>query len=152
MPSVYQITKAAHDEEWHLKSDGRYYPGPNTNPAIPDTVTPIVKAFLVKLSDCAADYLAELARPSAGRKPHYEDLFSLAEQASRAETDHVPNLASVEFLRRLRRETASLHCAFKGGSVGGEGFVGLANAACEFLHWVVHYRLQTGGKVRRGTA
>lgn len=149
-PSVYDITKAARDEDWHLYSGGSFWPGANPNPMIPDTVTPTVKAFLAKVSDCAADYLAELARPAAGRDPHYEDLFSLAEQALRPETDHVPNLAAVEFLRRLRRETASLHCGFNGGSVGGDGFVGLATAACEFLHWVVHHKLHAGGKVRRG--
>lgn len=150
MPSVYQISKAVSDEEWHLHTDGSFLPGPNPNPLIPDAVTPVVKAFLAKVADCAADYLAELARPAAGRKPHYEDLFSLAEQALRPETDHVPNLAAVEFLRRLRRETASLHCGFKGGSVGGDGFVGLASSACDFLHWVVHHKLQAGGKERRG--
>lgn len=150
MPSVYQITNAAFGEEWHLATDGNFRPGPNPNAHIPDSVTPVVKTFLAKVSDCAADYLAELARPNAGRKPHYEDLFSLAEQALRPETDHVPNLAAVEFLRRLRRETAPLHCGFRGGSVGGEGFVGLAAVACDFLHWVVHHKLHAGGKERRG--
>jgi len=61
MPSVYQITNAVSAEEWHLHTDGSFLPGRNPNPLIPDTVTPIVKEFLAKLADCAADYLAELA-------------------------------------------------------------------------------------------
>lgn len=150
LPSVDQITDAARDEEWHLDSVGRFHPGPNGNPAIPDLITPVVKAFLEKLTNCAADYRAELARPRAGRKPHYEDLFSLAEQASRADTDHVPNLATVDFLRRVRSETAALHCGFSCTCLGGEGFTGLAEAACEFLHWVVHHKLNSGGKERHG--
>ena len=150
MPSVSQITNAVRDEEWHLSSNSIFLPGPHPSPDIPDTVTPAVKAFLAKVSDCASDYLTELAWPGPGRRPHYEDLFSLAEQALRPETDHVPNLAVVEFLRRLRRETAPFHCGFKGGSIAGEGFVGLATAACEFLHWVVHHKLHAGGKERRG--
>jgi hypothetical protein len=149
MPDVYQITNAARGK-WHLGSDGRFSPGPDQNPDIPDDVTPAVQAFLEKVSDCAADYIAELHRPKAGRKPHYEDLFSLAEQAWRPEMDHVPNLVAVEFLRRLRRETASLHCGFKGKSTGDDGFIALARAACDFLHWVVHYELLSVGKTRRG--
>lgn len=150
MPSVYQITDAALAGEWHLHTDGSFQPGRNPNRLIPDKVTPLVQGFLAKVHDCAADYLTDLARPATGRKPHYEDLFSLAEQALRPETDHVPNLAAVEFLRRLRRDTASLHSGFMGGSVGGNGFVGLASATCDFLHWVVHHKLATGGKSRHG--
>ena len=110
MPSVHEITAVALGGDWHLHTDGRFYPGANSNPLIPDEITPVVKRFLEKVADCAADYRAELARPHAAVRPHYEDLFSLAEQAARAETDHVPNLATVEFVRRLRRESAPLHC------------------------------------------
>lgn len=150
MPSVDRLTKAACNGEWHLCSDGTFHPGPNPNPLIPDTVTPPIQAFLGKVYDYAEDYISELARPSTGRKPHYEDLFSLAEQALRPETDHVPNLAAVEFLRRLKRDTDKLHQGFKGGSLGGDGFSGLAGATCDFLHWVVHNELAEGGKNRRG--
>lgn len=146
---MYQITDAARDEEWHLHTDGSFLPGPNPNPRIPDSVTLSVKAFLAKVTDCASQYLAELARPASGRQPHYEDLFSLAEQALQPETDHVPNLAVVEFLLRLRRETASLHRGFKGVSTGSDGFVEIAGTACDFLHWVVHHKLNSSGK-RRG--
>ena len=150
MPSVHEITAAALSDDWYLHSNGRFCPGANPNPLITDEITPVVKDFLKKVADCAADYRAELARPRAAIRPHYEDLFSLAEQAARAETDHVPNLATVEFLRRLRLESAPLHCGFKGGSLGGEGLVGLAFAACEFLHWVVDSKLRSAGKCRRG--
>lgn len=150
MPSVQEITASALSGDWHLNSVGRFYAGLNPNPLIPDNITPIVTKFLSKVADCAADYRAELARPGSGSKPHYEDLFSLAEQAARAETDHVPNLATVEFLRRLRRDTASLHCGYKGGPSGLDGFVGLATDTCEFLHWVVDAKLRTGGSTRQG--
>lgn len=150
MPSVSQITDAALDEEWHLSADGRFMRGPNPSNHDHDVVTPVVKAFLSSVRDCAADYLSDLARPDASRKPHYEDLFSLTEQVLRCETDHTPNLAVAEFLRKLRQRTASLYCGFNGDSVGGVGFVGLAISACNFLHWVVHDKLQTGDKTRRG--
>jgi SIR2-like domain len=150
MPSVQEITTSSLSGDWHLHTDGRFYPGPNPNLLIPDCITPRVMSFLSKVTDCAADYRAELARPEAGIRPHYEDLFSLAEQAARAETDHVPNLATVEFLRRLRRDTASLHCGYKGGPSGSDGFVGLAQDACEFLHWVVDAKLRAGGIDRQG--
>ncbi len=150
MPSVSQITDAALDEEWHLSTNGRFMRGPNPSNHDHDLVTPVVKAFLSSVRDCAADYLSDLARPDASRKPHYEDLFSLTEQVLRCETDHTPNLAVAEFWRKLRQETASLHCGFNGNSVGGTGFTGLAMAACDFLHWVVHDKLETGNKTRRG--
>jgi hypothetical protein len=147
MPSVEGITNDALTGDWWCHTDLSFLPGPNPNPLIPDHITPAVKEFLRRVSVCASDYIAELARPRPGRKPHYEDLFSLAEQAMRPETDHVPNLAAVEFLRRLRREAADLHCGFK--SRIGDGFVGLATAACDYLHWVVHHKLSRDA-VRRG--
>lgn len=150
MPSIQEITASALSGEWHLHTDGRFLPGPHRYPHIPDAITPRVMNFLSKIADCAADYRAELARPHAGSKPDYEDLFSLAEQAARAETDPVPNLATVEFVRRLRRDTASLHCGYKGGPSGSKGFAGLAQDTCEFLHWVVDANLRAGGKNRQG--
>jgi SIR2-like protein len=148
LPSTYQITEAVFNEDWHLDSQGIFWPGANSNPYIPDNVTPLVRDFLHVVYDRAADYLAELSTSTSGRRPHYEDLFSLAEQASRPETDHVPNLAAVEFVRRLRRDTAHLHSGFKANA--GEGFVGLATAACDLLHWIVHHKLSRHDKDRRG--
>jgi len=150
MPSVQEITDSALSGKWHLHTLGSFCPGPHPSPQIPDCITPRVMRFLSKVADCAADYRAELARPGTGSKPHYEDLFSHSEQAGRAESDHVPNLATVEFVRRLRRDTASLHCGYKGEPSGSEGFVGLANDACEFLHWVVDTKLRKGGTNRGG--
>lgn len=150
MPSVHEITTAALQGDWHFHTtDGRFYPGANPNPLIPDDVTPNVKRFLKKVANFASDYRAELAGPHAAVSPHYEDLFSLAEQAARAEADHVPNLATVEFVRRLRSETEPLHSGFNIGNPG-KGFVGLAREACEFLHWVVDFKLRAGGTNRRG--
>jgi hypothetical protein len=139
-----------HDDECHFTTARIFMPGPNTDPAFQDTVTPVVKAFLATISDYAAEYLAEVARPNPGRKPNYEDLYSLAEQAMRVESDYVPNLAAVEFYARLRRDTAPLHCGFKGGSDGGVGFVGLTATACDFLHWAVYRALHPEGAERRG--
>jgi hypothetical protein len=150
MPSVQKITAAVHDDECHFTTARIFMPGPNTDPAFQDTVTPVVKAFLATISDYAAEYLAEVARPNPGRKPNYEDLYSLAEQAMRVESDYVPNLAAVEFYARLRRDTAPLHCGFKGGSDGGVGFVGLTATACDFLHWAVYRALHPEGAERRG--
>ena len=150
VPSVYQITDAARDEDWHLTTLKTFEPGVDPNPLSTDAVTPSVKAFLATLTTYAADCLNELKHLHGSRRPHYEDLFSLAEQAARPETDHAPNLAVVEFVRRLRKDTESLHLNFKGGSGVHDGFVGLAEAACDFLHWVVHHKLRCAGGTRIG--
>src|ERR1017187_7243589 len=107
--SVTGITNSVFNDDWHLTSNGIFLHGPNPNPLIPDTTTSVAKAFLEKVRDCADDYLAQLALSAPPRAAHYEDFFSRAEQASRAENDYVPNLAVLEFTRRLRRETHHLH-------------------------------------------
>lgn len=150
MPLAGEITAAAFDEDWHFNSDQTFSPGLEHNPAFEDRVTPAVKDFLSKVTECAADYLKEVMGASRPRVVHYEDLFSLAEQASRTEIDHTPNLAVVEFRRRLKRETASLHSNFQAGVGGLAGFTRLAETACEFLHWVVHYQLTSGSRPRKG--
>ena len=150
MPSVYDISKAALAEDWRFHTDQCFYPGHHPGSSAPDAVTVAAKGFLTKVNDCAADYLTDLSRHRVSRKPHYEDWFSLAEQASRLATDYTPNLAVVEFLRCLRRETAPYHCGFDRGPVGVDGFVGLAIIACDYLHWVVHHSLNPAGNHRHG--
>jgi hypothetical protein len=150
MPSVYDITKSALAEDWHFHTDQCFYPGRHPGAPAPDAVTVAAKGFLTKVNECAADYLTDLSRHRVSRKPHYEDWFSLAEQASRLATDYTPNLAVVEFLRCLRRETAQYHCGFDRGPVGVDGFVGLATIACDFLHWVVHHNLNRASGSRHG--
>ena len=148
-PLASDIMQSALSGHYHLHSDQNFYPGLESNPAFVDTVTPTVQQFLAVTRDIAADYIAELARTPTPRHPHYEDLFSLAYQASRPEVDHSPNLAVVEFLRRLRAETSHLHTGFE-GPTGSDGFMGLAEAACHFLHWVVYHMLTSGAHPRAG--
>ena len=107
-------------------------------------MTPVVKPFLEEVYSLAADYITTLSNGEHVRAPHYEDLFSLTEQATRTFSDFVPNLAVTEFARELRKRTATLHV----GKV--DGFNGLAERVCDFLHWVVHQKLGGGGSVRRG--
>lgn len=149
MPLASDIMQSALNEDWHLHTDQNFYPGPAPNPFLADTVTPAVKQFLVIVRDIAAEYIVELARTAIPRQPHYEDLFSLAFQASRPAVEHTPNLAVVEFLRRLSDGTSHLHAGFK-GPTGSDGFVGLAEAACHFLHWVVYHGLTIGAHPRKG--
>ena len=143
------ITHSALAGQWHLHTDQNFYAGLQPNPAFVDIVTPVVQQFLGVVNSIASDYIIELARTSTPRQPHYEDLFSLAYQASRPEVDHTPNLAVVEFLRRLRAQAAHLHVGFK-GPTGSTGLVGLGEAACHFLHWVVYHMLTTGTQPRSG--
>jgi hypothetical protein len=149
-PLAPEITQSALDEQWHLATDQIFYPGPAPNPALVDSVTPAVQQFLSAVNTIAREYIGELSRTPTPREPQYEDLFSLAHQVFRPEIDHTPNLAVVEFLRRLRTETEPLHSGFKGGSSGGVGFAGLADTACDFLHWVVHNKLTADEKPRSG--
>jgi hypothetical protein len=150
MPSVSQISRSALDEDWWFDySNPKFFPGRNPSGAADET-TEAVKGFLRVINAISADYLSDLSRSRATRKPHYEDWFSLAAQAAEPEVNHVPNLAVVECLRRLRRETASFHCGFKSGTTGAHGFVGLAHTACDYLHWVVHVSLGNPKIKRRG--
>jgi hypothetical protein len=148
-PLAPDITRSALAGQWHLHTDQNFYPGLPPNPAFPDTVTPVVQKFLGVVNDIAADYIIELARTPTPRQPHYEDLFSLAYQASRPEVDHTPNLAVVEFLRRLRAQASYLYGSFN-SPTGGSGVVGLAEAACHFLHWVVYHMLTSGTQLPSG--
>lgn len=148
--SVTGITNSVFNEDWHYTSCRIFVPGPNPNPLIPDTTTPVAKAFLEKVRICADDYLAQLATSSPPRAAHYEDLFSLAEQASRSENDHVPNLAVLEFTRRLRRDTQPLYSNFINPIGGSDNFVALAQISCDLLHWVVDYTLNSRGSGRQG--
>ena len=109
MPQVAGITKSALEDEWHLQTLQRYLPGPNGNPNIPDLTTPKVQEFLHSLSQIAKGYIADTTRAGSGAPPHYEDLYSLAEQARRVNEDHVPNLAVVPLWRELEKETKELH-------------------------------------------
>ncbi len=148
-PCVQQITKSALLGQWHQGSCGRFFPGPHDNPHSirrnEDLVTPAVQEFLATLEGLAREYITALSRASTPRNVHYEDLFSLAEQAWRSDADHVPNLAVVEFIRRLHDETLLQHSAFEDGTSGCTGFVGLAETASNFLHWVVHHQLCANG-------
>ncbi len=149
-PLVGEIAESAFGREWHFTTEKVFESGANPNPAFVDDVTPRVKAFLSKVDELATGYLTAVSRSASPRKPNYEDLFSLCEQASRAELDHVPNLAVVEFRNRLRKETESLHRGFTVGSGSSSGLPGLAETSCDFLHWVVHDRLHSGVTVRAG--
>jgi len=144
-PLAAEITTSALSDQWHQHTDLNFYPGLHRNPAFVDVVTPTVQSFLAVVNKIAREYLAEVARTQPPREPHYEDLFSLAYQAFRPEVEHTPNLAVMEFLRRLRAETLPLHSEFRGGSSRGGGFCSLAETACDFLHWVVHHKLTAGG-------
>ena len=150
LPSVKEITDAALHEQWHLNTDCSFSEGPNRNPHIPDTVTPVIQEFLRKLFRIAADCKEELAHTTPAEPPHYEELFSLSEQIMRAKNDHVPNLATADFFRRVCSETAYLHIGFQGGSSGLPGLCGLADAACNFLQWVVDAKLKQNGNTREG--
>ena len=149
MPLAPTITHAALAGQWHLHTDKNFYPGLLQNPISPDTVTPVVQQFLGEVSSIATDYILQLARTPTPRKPHYEDLFSLAYQASRPEVDDTPNLAVVEFFSRLRTQTQHLHTGFN-SPTGGNGLAGLAKTACHFLHWVVYHMLTIGAQSRSG--
>lgn len=150
LPSVYDISKAALSGDWHHHTDQNFYPGLHPGSSTIDPATAAVKEFLTRVNACAADYLADVSRYRVSRRPHYEDWFSLVEQASRSEIDHVPNLATVDFLRRLRSETASVHCGFSKGIIGRDGFGQLAEMTCDFLHWVVHHSLKNVAAPRQG--
>ena len=93
--SVDGITNAALTEEWHYTTCRTFAHGKKPSPYIPDDVTPAVLEFLKKVLICANEYIAYLDKSSKPRKAHYEDLFSLAEQASQPESTYVPNLAVV---------------------------------------------------------
>lgn len=149
MPLAPEITSAALNGQWHLGSDQNFHPGPDPNTYSPEIVTSIVQQFLAILNTIAGEYITELSHSAKTRQPHYEDLFSLADQAARPTTAHVPNLAVVEFLRRLRSQTAHLHAGFK-GPTGATEFEGLAEASCHFLHWVVYYKLTLVNQPRSG--
>lgn len=153
-PLASDITHFALKDEWHRTTEGRFCPGPKPNPhhlqCVEDHVTPLVQQFLAALMEIASDYVCELSRSRTSRKVHYEDLFSLAEQASHLEDDPAPNLAVVEFLRRLRRQTGSIYGGFEGGPSGGKDLVGLVESTCDFLHWVVHHKLTPNEKPRLG--
>ena len=149
-PLASEITERALRTQWHLTSKNDFLPGPEPSFAPSDSVTPAVQRFLTILYSISGEYILELSRTPVPRKAHYEDLFSLAEQAFRPASDHVPNLAVVEFLRRLRAETFSLHTGFRWDGSGGVGFAGLAEAACDFLHAVVHHLLTAGDNPRAG--
>jgi SIR2-like domain len=153
-PLSREITEAALHGQWYLHSDQSFLPGRKPNAyavrLMEDTITPKVQQFLGRLKKLAEDYVTQLSRPEKPREIHYEDLFSLAEQAFRSHLDHVPNLAVVEFLRRLDQETQDLHANFKGGTSGGDGLTGLAETACDFLHWIVHHKLSGNGQRRAG--
>ena len=148
--SVWGITDSVFNAEWHFTTAKTFAPGRNPNPIISDDVTPAVKAFLQCVKACADEYIKALSKSRPPRATHYEDLFSLAEQASRPELDHVPNLAVIEFLQRLRRDTASIHSNFSNPVVGSDSFVSLAQTSCEFLHWVVDHTLRTMVRSRSG--
>jgi hypothetical protein len=148
-PLAPEITKSALSGHWHLHTDQNFYPGKNPNPACSDELTPTVQKFLFEISEIAKDYIVEVSRTPRPREPHYEDLFSLAHQAAHSKLDHTPNLAVVEFARRLRARTSPLHIEFKSPQ-GGRGFAGLAESACDFLHWVVHHELAKDGNKRAG--
>lgn len=148
--SVGGITDSVFKDDWHLTTAKTFAHGKNPNPLIPDDTTLSVKAFLEKVRECADDYLAHLSRGGKVRPAHYEDLFSLAEQASRPEIDHVPNLAVVEFLRRLRKETHAIHSSFLSPVGGADPFISLAETSCDFLHWVVDHTLRNRMQKRSG--
>ncbi len=121
-PLAPEITKSALSGHWHLHTDQNFYPGKNPNPAYSDELTPVVQKFLFEISEIAKDYIVEVSRTPRPREPHYEDLFSLAYQVAHSELDHTPNLAVVEFARRLRTQTTLLHAGFKGpqGGLGSQ--------------------------------
>lgn len=140
--SVWGITDSIFNADWHFTTAKTFAAGPNPNPLIPDDVTPAVKEFLKCVKNCADEYIKALSKRRPARPLHYEDLFSLAEQASRPELDHVQNLAVIEFLQRLRRDTLPIHSSFANPVAGSDSFVSLAQTACDFLHWVVDHTLR----------
>ncbi|MFH1497588.1 MAG: SIR2 family protein [Verrucomicrobiota bacterium] len=148
--SVGGITDSVFNAEWHFTTAKTFAFGKNPNPLIPDGVTPAVKEFLLCVKNCADEYIKALAKGRAPRLAHYEDLFSLSEQASRPELDHVPNLAVIEFLQRLRRDTSRIHAAFSNPTDGSDSFVSLAQTSCDFLHWVVDHTLRSKVRSRSG--
>jgi hypothetical protein len=148
--SVDGITDAAFTEEWHYTTCKTFAHGKKPSPYIPDDVTPAVLAFLKQVRMCADQYIAYLEKPAKARNSHYEDLFSLAEQASQPESTYVPNLAVVQFLLRLRRDTRSIYSRFKNPVSGSDPFVTLAQLSCDYLHWVVDHVLRCRAKKRAG--
>ncbi|MFA5263339.1 MAG: SIR2 family protein [Opitutaceae bacterium] len=148
--SVDGITGAAFNEDWHFTTCKTFGHGKPPSPYIPDDVTPAVVAFLQKVRACADEYIAYLDKSPKPRKAHYEDLFSLSEQASQPESTYVPNLAVVAFLRRLRKDTRSIYTKFKNPVVGSDSFVTLAQLSCDYLHWVVDHVLRCRSRKRAG--
>ncbi|MBN2069235.1 MAG: SIR2 family protein [Opitutales bacterium] len=149
-PSVDDITIAALKEHWHFCTEGIFLRGVNSNHCIPDQVTPLVQAFLQRLFKIAADCKAEVTRITPALPPHYEELFSLSAQIVNVEQDHIPNLAIVDYLRRVRSDTADLYIGYKGGPSGLSDLGGLAEDTCIFLHWVVDSMLRSIGENRKG--
>lgn len=82
MPSVGKLTSDAIECDWHLHTDSNFYPGFAPGNAGLDATTSAVRAFLLKVNDCAADYIADIARFGTTRSPLYEDWFSLLAQAA----------------------------------------------------------------------
>ena len=147
--SVGGITNSVLNAEWHFTTAKTFEFGSNPNPLIRDDVTPAAKAFLQHVRVCADEYIRVLLKGHP-RASHYEDLFSLAEQASRTETDHVPNLAVIEFLQRLRRDTASIHSVVSNPVGRSDSFVSLAQTSCDLIHWAVDHTLRNMVTVRSG--
>ena len=126
--SVDGITESAFNEDWHYTSCRTFAHGKRPSPYIPDDVTSAVQEFLKVVRTCADDYNAYLSKP---RKALYEDLFSLAEQASQPQSQYIPNLAVVEFLRRLKNDTRTIHTSFRNPITNSDPFVTLAQISCD---------------------
>lgn len=148
--SVEGITNALFTDDWHYTTCRTFAHGKKPSPYIPDEVTPAVQEFLKKVRICADEYIAYLDKTKAPRAAHYEDLFSLAEQASQPESTFVPNLAIIPFLERLRTDTKTVYSSFPNPIAGSDAFVTLAQLSCDYIHWVVDHVLRCRAKTRTG--
>ncbi len=137
LPSVQDISDAALNGKWRKHTDQNFYP---THPGSTksDPVVLSIQSFLGILSRIATEYPVALG---VTRISHYEDWFSLAEQVARLAYDFTPNLATVEFLRRLKKETEPIYAGFKDGIAGLDAFSSLADETCDYLHCVVYHEL-----------
>ena len=149
-----KITAALFEDKWRHHTDQTFIPVTEPLPfGLPywtDYVTPSIQSYLGVLSKIAQDYISSLPR-GFNRRPNYEDLFSLSEQASRPDIEHVPNLAVIEFQRRLKEETESLWTQFRGLTrLSSDAFHDLASSACDYIHWVVHHELSSVTAPRSG--
>ena len=133
LPSTEEITRAALEEDWRSHSDGRFYRGPELNPALAEQNTVLrIQPFLMLLKQRADRYFQAKRLPVA----NYEDIYYLAKQlAEEAELSRL-NPAIGPFFSDIKTQCESL-CQPLPLTQEEFDFIRLSSEACTFIESVL---------------